>query len=96
VQAQPDGGTISVAGRTENKSGRDWLVVAVSDKGPGIRSDEHGRVFEPFYTTKEKGSGLGLFSVKRLVEAHQGRVAIDSAPGSGTTIEVRLLAENSE
>ena len=90
VQAQPQGGAIRITGRREKRSGRDWLAVQVSDQGPGIRPGDLARVFEPFYTTKEKGSGLGLFSVKRIVEAHKGRVAIDSAPGSGTTVEVRL------
>ncbi len=96
IQAQPDGGAISIEGRTEHKSGKDWLSITVSDKGPGIKPEDLNRAFEPFYTTKEKGSGLGLFSVKRIVEAHKGRVAIDSAPGSGTTVEVKLPAESSE
>jgi two-component system sensor histidine kinase PilS (NtrC family) len=51
------------------------------------------RVFEPFYTTKEKGSGLGLFSVKRIVEAHRGRVTIEAASGSGTTVKTWLPVE---
>ena len=67
--------------------------MGVSDKGPGIRREDMARVFEPFYTTKEKGSGLGLFSVKRIVEAHRGRVTIEAAPGSGTTVEIRLPFE---
>jgi len=89
VQAQPQGGAIRIAGRRD----KDWLVVGVSDKGPGIRRDDMARVFEPFYTTKEKGSGLGLFSVKRIVEAHRGRVMIEAGPGSGTTVEIRLPFE---
>ena len=96
IQAQPQGGAISITGSCSHKAGRDWLVIRVSDKGPGIEPEDLRHAFEPFYTTKEKGSGLGLFSVKRIVEAHKGRVAIDSAPGSGTTVEVRLPAENSE
>jgi signal transduction histidine kinase len=96
IQAQPQGGAISITGSCSHKAGRDWLVIRVSDKGPGIEPEDLRHAFEPFYTTKEKGSGLGLFSVKRIVEAHKGRVAIDSAPGSGTTIEVRLPAENNE
>jgi two-component system sensor histidine kinase AtoS len=90
LQAQPEGGAISVAGRAERKHRRHWLVVTIADKGPGIRPEDRRRVFEPFFTTREKGSGLGLFSVRRIVEAHHGHVAIDSRPGSGTTVEVRL------
>jgi two-component system sensor histidine kinase HydH len=89
VQAQPQGGAIRIAGRCD----KDWLVVEVSDKGPGIRSEDMARVFEPFYTTKEKGSGLGLFSVKRIVEAHRGRVTIEAASGSGTTVKTWLPVE---
>jgi signal transduction histidine kinase len=96
IQAQPQGGAISITGSRSHKAGRDWLAIRVSDKGPGIKPEDLRHAFEPFHTTKEKGSGLGLFSVKRIVEAHKGRVAIDSAPGSGTTVEVRLPAENSE
>jgi signal transduction histidine kinase len=90
VQAQPHGGAIRIAGRRERKSGQEWLVVRVTDNGTGIRPEDSARTFEPFHTTKEKGSGLGLFSVKRIVEAHKGRVTIQSAPGSGTTVEIRL------
>ena len=90
IQAQPEGGAIRVTARTERKAGREWVAVSVTDKGPGIRPEDLARAFEPFHTTKEKGSGLGLFSVKRIIEAHKGRVTIKSAPGFGTTVEVRL------
>jgi two-component system sensor histidine kinase HydH len=96
IQAQPQGGAITITGRKERKAGGDWLVIRVSDMGPGMKPRDLARAFEPFHTTKEKGSGLGLFSVKRIVEAHKGRVAIDSAPGSGTTVEVKLPAESNE
>jgi signal transduction histidine kinase len=86
IQAQPEGGLIRVEGRVERRN----VVIRVNDKGPGIRPEHQSRVFEPFFTTKEKGSGLGLFSVKRIVEAHRGRVRVDSCPGSGTTVEIQL------
>jgi signal transduction histidine kinase len=89
VQAQPAGGSIAVAAGVETK-GRRRLVVTVADTGPGIRPEDLRRVFEPFFTTREKGSGLGLFSVRRIVEAHGGRVVIDSRVGAGTTVTVRL------
>jgi signal transduction histidine kinase len=90
IQAQPAGGAIKVAGRAEHRC----VVVTVTDRGPGIRPEDLRRAFEPFHTTREKGSGLGLFSVKRIVEAYKGSVAIDSAPGSGTTVTVRLPIES--
>lgn len=86
IQAQPEGGLIHISGRAERRA----VVILVRDKGPGISRDVRARLFEPFFTTKEKGSGLGLFSVRRVVEAHRGRVKIDSRPDSGTTVEIRL------
>jgi two-component system OmpR family sensor kinase len=96
IQAQPQGGAIRITGRRERKSSRDRLVVQVSDKGPGMKSEDLARAFEPFYTTKEKGSGLGLFSVKRIVEAHRGQVALQSELDSGTTVEIVLPVERAE
>ncbi len=106
IQAQPDGGRLEVSAGVERKRGKEWVVVWVRDQGPGIDKKVLNRVFEPFYTTKEKGSGLGLFVVKRIIEAHRGRVLIgsgriqgfkDSSGGvgssdqaRGTTVEVRL------
>jgi len=91
IQAQPDGGRVSLAARVEKSRG-ETVVVTVRDEGPGIDPKTAKRVFEPFYTTKEKGSGLGLFVVKRIVEEHRGRVKLDTKPGAGTTFEVRLPA----
>ncbi len=90
IQAQPRGGKIELAAYQEKKRGRKWLVVRVRDDGPGIPAGDKARLFEPFFTTREKGSGLGLFVVKRIVEAHRGRVGIESRVDSGTVVEVRL------
>jgi signal transduction histidine kinase len=92
IQAQTAGGTVDFTGYEQKKQGRQWAVVRVSDKGPGMNVRDLTRAFEPFHTTKEKGSGLGLFVVKRIVEAHNGRVSIDSHRGVGTTVEIRLPA----
>jgi two-component system, LuxR family, sensor kinase FixL len=64
--------------------------IAFSDNGPGIPADVRHKVFEPFFTTKSRGNGLGLPTVKRLVEAHGGDVAIGFPPGGGTAVVVRL------
>ena len=66
------------------------IRIQVSDHGPGIDPDDLGRVFDPFFTTREEGSGLGLALVHRGVEAHEGRVVIDSVVGEGTTFSVFL------
>jgi len=64
--------------------------VLVRDAGPGIADDVRERIFTPFFTTKARGTGLGLATARRIVEAHAGRIAIDSAPGGGTTVTVEL------
>jgi two-component system, LuxR family, sensor kinase FixL len=64
--------------------------IAFSDAGPGIPADVREKVFTPFFTTKSRGSGLGLPTAKRFVEAHNGQIAIDCPPDGGTTVVVRL------
>jgi len=90
IQAQPTGGLIRISGKTEPESKPQWLIIQITDHGMGIPRKNLKLVFEPFYTTKEKGSGLGLFVVKRLVEMHQGKVTIASDEKKGTTLEVKL------
>jgi signal transduction histidine kinase len=68
----------------------DGLEVAVTDTGAGMLPEEVNRIFEPFYTTKPDGEGLGLFHTLTVLKAHGGSVAVDSAPGCGTTMCVRL------
>jgi signal transduction histidine kinase len=64
--------------------------IAFIDAGPGIPADVLEKVFTPFFTTKSRGTGLGLPTVKRLVEAHRGHIAIDCPPTGGTRVLVRL------
>ncbi|MDX1673203.1 MAG: ATP-binding protein [Longimicrobiales bacterium] len=68
----------------------DAVRLRVVDRGAGIDPDDLGRVFDPFFTTREQGSGLGLALVHRGVEAHGGSVVIDSTVGEGTTFSVYL------
>jgi signal transduction histidine kinase len=65
-------------------------VIGVSDTGPGIPDEQRERIFYPFFTTKEQGSGVGLASVQKIVLAHGGRVEVDSRPGEGCTFRVHL------
>jgi signal transduction histidine kinase len=64
--------------------------IAVSDGGPGIPADIREKIFTPFFTTKSRGTGLGLPTAKRLIEAHNGKIVIDCPPAGGTTIVIRL------
>jgi PAS domain S-box-containing protein len=66
--------------------------VAVQDSGPGIPADIREKIFTPFFTTKSRGSGLGLPTAKRLVEAHAGTIRIDCPPEGGTRVTVDLPA----
>jgi signal transduction histidine kinase len=69
------------------------VVLAVSDTGTGISSERLARVFEPFYTGKPNGSGLGLTIAERIVAAHGGRIEIDSEPGHGTRVTLLFPLE---
>jgi K+-sensing histidine kinase KdpD len=64
--------------------------IAFIDGGPGIPPDIRDKIFTPFFATKTRGSGLGLPTVKRLIEAHNGQVAIDCPPAGGTAVIIRL------
>jgi signal transduction histidine kinase len=66
--------------------------IAVADNGPGIPADIRDKIFTAFFTTKTRGSGLGLATAKRLVEAHQGEISIECPPTGGTTVTVQLPA----
>jgi len=68
----------------------DDVWVSVTDTGGGIPQEQINRIFEPFYTTKKKGSGLGLMIVQRIVRAHNGRIELESHVGRGTTFRIWL------
>ena len=86
MQAMTKGGTLTL--RTGEGADGVWLNVA--DTGGGIPQEQINRIFEPFYTTKKKGSGLGLMIVQRIVRAHGGRIELDSDVRRGTTFRIWL------
>ena len=88
-QAMPSGGTLEIVVEMST-SQQDRVTVIVKDTGAGIPADELYRIFEPFYTTKPRGLGLGLVNVKNIVEGHGGAVRVESEVGIGTTFFVRL------
>ena len=75
---------------TDNPAPVRMLVVEVADDGPGVQADQNDRIFDPFFTTKPQGSGLGLPIVRKIVDAHDGRIDLDSSPGKGTRFRVTL------
>ena len=85
-EALPCGGRISVATSVMG----DCAVITVGDDGSGIASEDLPLIFEPFFTRKGAGTGLGLSITQRIIEEHQGRVRVDSAPGEGTRFTIEL------
>jgi two-component system, sporulation sensor kinase E len=86
IQAMTRGGTLTV----QTGEGSDAVWVSVADTGGGIPEEKLNRIFEPFYTTKKKGTGLGLMIVQRIVRAHNGHIEVDSQVGRGTTFRIWL------
>ena len=70
------------------------VLVSFSDTGGGITADDLSRVFEPYFTTKSSGTGLGLLIVRRIVREHGGELAIESSEGKGVTLTIRLPLQN--
>jgi signal transduction histidine kinase len=90
LDAMPKGGRLRIGARTANGAAPAEVAIEVSDTGGGIPEHLLGSVCEPFFTTRQEGTGLGLAIAKRYVEQNGGRLEIESRPGIGTTIRVRL------
>jgi PAS domain S-box-containing protein len=92
IKYSPEGGAITISGESRS----DEVIVTVSDEGIGIAPAERTRVFDAFYrvddalTRRTQGTGLGLYLVKAVIEAHAGRVWVESEPGSGTAFSFSL------
>ncbi|HUR46206.1 MAG TPA: ATP-binding protein [Candidatus Saccharimonadales bacterium] len=90
IQAMTKGGILTL--QTEATPDGVWLAVA--DTGGGIPEEQINRIFEPFYTTKKKGTGLGLMIVQRIVREHAGRIELESRVNQGTTFRIWLPRQN--
>ncbi|ACJ80909.1 ATP-binding protein [Bacillus paranthracis] len=87
IEAMPDGGEISIHIK---EIGKDGIIISVIDKGIGIPEERIKRLGEPFYSTKEKGTGIGLMLSYKIIESHQGNISIMSEVGVGTTVTIYL------
>jgi signal transduction histidine kinase len=88
LHAMPRGGALDIGGRLDD-DGRN-LDLQIRDTGVGMDRQALDRIFEPYFSTKAVGTGLGLTIAKRNVELHGGSISVDSEPGRGTTVRVRL------
>jgi signal transduction histidine kinase len=92
IEAMPNGGRLSVTSdRTD-----DTLRLEIVDTGRGISEEEAKDIFEPFYTTKEKGLGLGMPYAKKIIEQHGGTISVATRPGEGTKLSITLPPERKD
>jgi len=88
IQAMPEGGQLTLSGR--NSEDGQWIQLSVQDSGVGISSDDIGKLFDPFFSTKEGGIGLGLSITHRIIDQHHGKIEVESTPENGTLFTVWL------
>lgn len=92
IQAMANGGRLLL----KTNQNVHWIWVSISDTGPGMSQAQLKNLFTPFFTTREKGSGLGLMIVQRIVRAHKGRIEVESQPGRGTEFRIFLPLQEPE
>ena len=86
MQAMPNGGTINVTVDSHDN----MVKLTIEDSGPGIPEDIMEKIWDPFFTTKEMGTGLGLGIVKNIIKSHDGRIIITNLPSGGTSVVIEL------
>lgn len=89
LQAMPNGGSIVIRGEID-PGNQNQIFIHVDDSGPGIPREIRSKIFKPFFTTKEKGTGLGLTIVKQIVKSHKGQINLDTSPEGGTRFTLSL------
>jgi len=90
--AMPDGGVFTIAtNRLENE-----IQILICDTGIGINKENLTKIFDPYFTTKETGTGLGLTQVYKIIREHQGEISVDAAPGEGAEFEIILPVPRKE
>jgi signal transduction histidine kinase len=98
IQAMPEGGQLVVKTSevSENLPQSEWVAISFADTGVGIPEENLGKLFEPLFTTKTKGIGLGLAVTRTLVEGHGGTIKVQSEVEKGSTFTVRLPTDRKE
>ena len=98
IQSMPQGGIVTICARNSISAQTDGRYVEffVSDTGTGISDENLQRIFDPYFTTKQKGSGLGLATSYSIITKHGGRIVASSAPGKGSTFHISLPVSEGE
>jgi signal transduction histidine kinase/putative methionine-R-sulfoxide reductase with GAF domain len=99
MESMPGGGEIEISGQLYNQmynNEASGIEVIIADSGCGIEPEKLPHIFEPFFSTKDTGTGLGLWISHSIVAAHHGQLLIESEPGAGTTVRVRLPLKRTE
>lgn len=91
IEAMPEGGTLTLGARRIEKENREGIEIMVRDTGKGIAREDLKNIFKPFYTTKERGVGLGLAICNRIVRSHGGEIKVKSFVDKGSTFRIRLV-----
>lgn len=86
IEAMPDGGKLTITTKAKD----DRVLIKISDSGIGIGAEDQGKIFEPMFSTKIHGTGLGLSACKNIIEVHQGEIEIESKRGEGTTVFLKI------
>jgi len=86
IAAMPNGGTLTISVSTKD----DELLIAISDTGVGIPEELLAKIFEPYFTTKESGTGLGLTITFKIIKEHKGDITVDSTLSKGSTFTIHL------
>ncbi len=103
-QAMPDGGAINIEAKNENVTGNGilgissgkYVKITIADQGSGIAHENIEKIFDPFFSTKAEGSGLGLATSYSIVKKHKGAITVDSKQGQGTTFQIYLPSSKQE
>jgi len=96
-QAMPNGGEITIGAENSEKKDGKYIKITIQDNGEGIESQYIDKIFDPYFSTKQQGSGLGLASTYSIIKKHNGDITVDSIPAKGTLFTIFLpAAENVE
>ena len=90
IDAVPEGGQVRLESRRKRSKKDPHILVTISDNGMGIPERNLDKIFQPFFSTKEKGTGMGLAICRRIIEEHQGEISVSSTENNGTTFQVKL------